>query len=446
MPSLDFFVKIVPFHSSSFIYELVTLVGFNLLIWGSVGVIRLIVEAMARMPWLRIMVQRLVPQRSTTRTLTKNDVAIIMAAYNEELVIAKSIRSLLVLVAPENIYIISDGSKDATADIARSFGVNVLEPENSGKAGALKKGIDHFQLAHRYVGVLFVDADTIISPTYLDYALPYLEDDRVAVVAGFAKTLWEPATTGFWNMFVLAHRERVYILVQYLIKYAQAWLGVSVTPIIPGFCSLYRASILPAIDIAAKGLVIEDYNMTFEVHRKHLGKIIMDPRVYGNTQDPDNIRDYYKQVRRWHLGFWQTLKRHGFSPSLFSAALLLYSAEVLLSTISLVLLPVVLLFIGVVAAVGVGNVGPVVGDIYTTLTGQYSILKGFLLLFAIDYAVSLVIGLLFRRPQYLWYGLGFLFMKYIDAWTFLTAFPRTFLVHSTGAWVPPTRRTIATNT
>ena len=446
MPSLDFLVKFVPFHSSSFIYELVTLVGFNLLIWGSVGLVRLAVEIFARIRGLKMLVRKLIPQRSTTRTLTKNDVAIIMAAYNEELVIAKSIRSLLVLVPPQNIYIISDGSKDNTAEIARSFGVNVLEPENSGKAGALKRGIDHFQLAQRYTGVLFVDADTIISPTYLDYALPYLEDDRVAVVAGFAKTLWEPATTGFWNMFILAHRERVYILVQYLIKYAQAWLGVSVTPIIPGFCSLYRASVLPSIDIAAKGLVIEDYNMTFEVHRKRLGKIIMDPRVYGNTQDPDNLRDYYKQVRRWHLGFWQTLKLHGFWPSLFSAALLLYSAEVLLSTLSLVLLPAVLVFIGVVAVLGVGNVSPWVYDLYTIFTQEYGILKGLLLLFAIDYAVSIIVALLFRRPQYLWYGLGFLFMKYIDAWTFLAAFPRTFLVHSTGAWVSPTRRTIATNT
>jgi cellulose synthase/poly-beta-1,6-N-acetylglucosamine synthase-like glycosyltransferase len=182
--------------------------------------------------------------------------------------------------------------------------------------------------------------------------------------------------------------------------------------------------------------------MTFEVHKKKLGKIIMDPKVYGNTQDPDNVHDYYKQVRRWHLGLWQTLRRHGFWASLFSVALAVYMAEVLLSTISLLLLPVALIFVGVVWLVGVQHVAPVLGHIYVSLTGPYNIVKGAGLLLVIDYTVSLLIGLIFKRPQYIWYGLGFMFMKYIDAWTFLAALPRAFLERSTGAWTSPARRAI----
>lgn len=437
MPSFGFWGSIhstLPWENSgfSFFYTIVLLIGCNLLLWGSIGLVRLVVTSTARL------LARLLPVPARPHTLTSRDVAVLMAAYNEELVIAKSIESLLRLVPAENIYIISDGSKDRTAQIAQDMGVHVYEPANSGKAGALQKGLTHFHLAERYVGVLFVDADTIISPDYLTYALPYLEDTRVAAVAGFAKTLWSPNTTTFGSLYVLAHRERVYLLVQYLIKYAQAWFGVSVTPIVPGFCSLYRASILEHIDIAAPGLVIEDYNMTFEVHKKKLGKVIMDHRVFGNTQDPDNFHDYYKQVRRWHLGFWQTVRRHGFWPSLFSFSLLLYIAEVLLSTASLVLLLPFLVAVGVYQLLG-----PQYGGFLSGVLGNVdlnAIWVGVAVLLCIDYLLSLAVAIIFRRPQYIWYGLAFIVLKYVDAWTFVSTFPRAFFERSSGAWISPVRR------
>ncbi|MBP9686795.1 MAG: glycosyltransferase family 2 protein [Candidatus Doudnabacteria bacterium] len=420
--------------SVSLFYTFVFIIGLNLLLWGSIGFVRLVVTSMAR--WL----SWFLPKRAYVSTLTRVDVAIIMPAYNEELVIARSIESLLKLVPAQNIYIISDGSTDRTADIARSMGVQVYEPDNSGKAGALCRGINHFQLASRYAAVLFVDADTIISPDYLKYALPYLEDARVAAVAGFAKTLWSPETTTFSGMFILAHRERVYILVQYLIKYAQAWFGVSMTPIVPGFCSLYRASILPQIDIAARGLVIEDYNMTFEIHKKKLGTVILDHRVYGNTQDPVTFQDYYKQVRRWHLGFWQTVRLHGFWPSLFSLTLLLYIAEVLLSTISLVAVPPLLL-----TAIAYQVFDPLQASFLSHVFGSVNmqaIWSGIALVLGVDYLLSVLVGIVFRRPQYLWYGLGFIILKYVDAWTFVSTLPRAFLERSSGVWISPVRRHI----
>ncbi len=423
-------------------YYVVVLFGLNLSVWGLIGLLRWVLELLGKISIFRKLFSAVYVRNPLRLQLQKEQVAVLLPAYNEELVIAKSLASLLAIVPAENIYVVSDGSKDNTADISRSLGVNVLELPNQGKAGALKDAIEYFELADRYVGVLFVDADTIISPDYLTYALPYLEDSRVAAVAGFARTLWQPEKASFSELFILAHRERVYLLAQYLLKYAQAWLPLSLTPIIPGFCSLYRASILKNIDIAATGLVIEDYNMTFEIHHNKLGKIILDTRVYGNTQDPHSLGDYYKQVRRWHLGLWQTIKRHGFWPSLFSLALLIYIAEVVLAALSLLILPFAVIFVVYIALIGSGSVAPWLGNIYDILTGPYNVFKFILVIFALDYGVSLIVGLLLRRPQYIWYGLGFLFMKYIDAWTFLVAFPRAFFEHSTGAWKSPARRHI----
>lgn len=430
------------FDIGSVLYYIVALFGLSLTVWAIVGLVRFLVQSLGQLPYARALVSGLLPKRAATAPLTPRDVAVIMPAYNEELVIARSIAALLQLVPVENIFIISDGSTDNTASVARSLGVHVLDLPNQGKAGALQSGIQHYKLAERFTGVLFVDADTIVSPDYLQYALPYLEDPRVAVVAGFAKTLWEPQTAKFWNLFLLAYRDRAYRLFQYLLKYGQAWLPVSVTHIVPGFCSLYRASILPKIHINAPGLVIEDFNMTFEVHKHKLGKIIMDPRVCGNTQDPDTLPEYIKQIRRWHLGLWQTIRRHGFWPSLFSAVLLLYMSEVILAAVSLLLIPIALVFVGVVAVLGPETVSPALASAYAYLTGPFNIVLAIVVVFLIDYAISIVIAVLLRRPQYLWYGLGFGAMRFVDAWAFLITFPRAFLEHSTGAWVSPTRRAI----
>src|SRR5690606_29605945 len=68
---------------------------------------------------------------------------------------------------------------------------------------------------------------------------------------------------------------------------------------------------------------------TRKIHHRRLGKIGFRPAAHATTQDPDNLPDSYRQVLRWHLGFWQTLRRHGLWRSGFCAALVLFVAEML---------------------------------------------------------------------------------------------------------------------
>jgi len=53
-------------------------------------------------------------------SLTTGDVAVLIPAHNEALVIEESLRSIMVLVPSENVHVVSDGSTDATVDIARA--------------------------------------------------------------------------------------------------------------------------------------------------------------------------------------------------------------------------------------------------------------------------------------------------------------------------------------
>jgi len=319
-----------------FVVILILVMGVNTALWGSVGLVRLISNRIRREP-----------PRPVKGQLQAKDVAILIAARNEELVIEDTIRSAAALVPLSNIFVASDDSKDATARIAGAKGINVVElVPNRGKAAALVAAIEHFGLAEKFEVVMLLDADTQLAPDYMETGLPFFDDPKVVAVAGRATTfLASPTRLG---QFLLAYRERFYVSIQYLLKFGQAARHINVVSIVPGFASMYRTRILSQIDISAPGLAIEDFNMTFEVHAKKLGRIAFHPKAaIAFTQDPETFRDYTKQLQRWTLGFWQTVRRHGFHVGTFWGALTLYIAELITSSIMMLLfLPLLFLSAG----------------------------------------------------------------------------------------------------
>jgi glycosyltransferase involved in cell wall biosynthesis len=85
-------------------------------------------------------------------------VAAVIPAYNEEATIADVVCTLRHVDLIDEIVVVSDGSQDRTAEVARTAGARVLEHrENLGKAGAMKTGFD---VTTGNV-VLFLDADLI---------------------------------------------------------------------------------------------------------------------------------------------------------------------------------------------------------------------------------------------------------------------------------------------
>lgn len=389
--------------------------GINFTVWGIAGLIRLVFPAQKK-------------YRSQSHDIiSPYDVAVIVPAHNEELVIENTIKGLLRLAPPENIYIVTSDfeKKDATADIARGFGVTVIElPPPLAKASKLQSTVNLLLAVEKYKAVLFVDADTILAPDYLTQALPFFEDPEVVAVAGHASTLWEPQKNTWLNQFILSYRERVYFFGQLFLKFGQSWKYINVCPIVPGFASVYRMSVLPFINIDPGGLVIEDFNMTFEVHHNNLGKIIYSPNVKAYTQDPDNLKDYFKQIKRWNLGFWQTVFRHGYWDSLFWYALIFFIFEVCFSTVLFLLFPVTLILILL-------NFG-------LSIPYEYELfLKG---IFIADYILTLIIAVLQERPRYLIFGLGFVFMRFVDSLAYFYSIPAAVFSKSTGYWVSPTRR------
>ncbi len=115
-------------------------------------------------------------------------VSIVLAAYNEEANVARRLDEMLARVAASGaageVVLVSDGSTDRTAEVARAFegrGVRVVElPANRGKAAALSEG------CAAATGEVLVFADA--RQTWAEDALPLLlenfADPAVGAVSG----------------------------------------------------------------------------------------------------------------------------------------------------------------------------------------------------------------------------------------------------------------------
>src|SRR5437660_6005365 len=135
--------------------------GVNFTIWGTVGFLRVVDNALDRFRRVprnagsaahrALRADRLIQAAANGglagstlasgggRILTVADVAVLMAAHNEEVVIDDSLAAITELVPPENVHVVSDASTDSTVDLALRHGVNVIETvTNVGKAGALE--------------------------------------------------------------------------------------------------------------------------------------------------------------------------------------------------------------------------------------------------------------------------------------------------------------------
>ncbi|MCI5727167.1 MAG: glycosyltransferase family 2 protein [Clostridium sp.] len=113
-------------------------------------------------------------KKETKNYTPKNSFAMIVAAHDEEVVIAKLIESMQKQNYPKELYdifVIADNCTDKTAEIARSYGVTVCERVNAEKRGkgyALEWMFEKlFNMEKQYDAVTIFDADNIVHKDFL---------------------------------------------------------------------------------------------------------------------------------------------------------------------------------------------------------------------------------------------------------------------------------------
>ncbi len=106
----------------------------------------------------------------------------IIPAYNEEATIGPVIEAAGAAEDVGEVIVVSDGSTDQTAGVARAYGAKVVELEaNSGKAAAMKAGL----LAAAHDVILFLDADLLgLRPDHVKKLIEPIASGRADVAVG----------------------------------------------------------------------------------------------------------------------------------------------------------------------------------------------------------------------------------------------------------------------
>src|SRR4051812_32129583 len=124
--------------------------------------------------------------------------------------------------------------------------------------------------------------------------------------------MWQPRGGTPFGQLLLAYPDCVVYWGQTFLKYGPAWRPADAVLGGGGFACVVGTNGLRRADIATPGLVVEDLNMTFEVHKQRLGRIAYLPNAaVAYTQDPAVLSDYVRQVKRWALALWQGVRRQG---------------------------------------------------------------------------------------------------------------------------------------
>ncbi len=148
--------------------------------------IAVIVYAYFLYPAIIVVWARLFPRRVEKR-YRQVPVSVVIAARNEEANISARIENLLAQEYPHallEVVVVSDGSVDRTAELARHFashGVNVIECSSPvGKAAALNIGV----ASATHSIVVFADARQRFSPNAIAELVSVFHDESVGAVSG----------------------------------------------------------------------------------------------------------------------------------------------------------------------------------------------------------------------------------------------------------------------
>jgi cellulose synthase/poly-beta-1,6-N-acetylglucosamine synthase-like glycosyltransferase/spore germination protein YaaH/peptidoglycan/xylan/chitin deacetylase (PgdA/CDA1 family) len=232
----------------------------------------------------------------------KPRVSVLIPAYNEESVIADTVRSALASDYPKlEVIVVDDGSIDRTAEIVREdFGrdprVRLLLQPNRGKPSALNNGLSE---ATGEI-VVSIDADTIVDPQAICLLIRHFANPNVGAVAGNVKVINR-------NRWLTRWQALEYITSQNLEK--RAFDLLNCIPVVPGAVGAWRADLLRSNGGFSGDTVAEDTDLTLTIRRQGW-KILYDEEAIGRTEVPETVDTLVRQRFRWTFGTLQAIWKH----------------------------------------------------------------------------------------------------------------------------------------
>jgi len=237
----------------------------------------------------------------TKRKRLKNfsRVSVVIPAFNEEMSIKESIRSVLQLDYPKDkleVIAVNDGSTDSTAKKIKETikenpdrDIKLINKKNGGKGSALNAGLkiakgDYF---------VCLDADSFVQRNALKKLLPHFHKEEVAAVLPALKVSKKQ------NNLLQKMQHYEYIVNMF---YKELMSKLDCIRVTPGPFSVYKTSILKKVGgFDENRNLTEDLEMALRLQSHHY-KIIQILRTHVTTIAPATLREVYKQRNRWYKG------------------------------------------------------------------------------------------------------------------------------------------------
>jgi len=232
-------------------------------------------------------------------------VAVLIPAYNEEKVIARTIRSVLMSNYKNiRVIVIDDGSKDNTTKVATETyakeiaegKVTVLTKPNGGKADALNYALNHFD-EEIYVGI---DADGVIAHDAITRLVPHFANPHIAAVAGNIKV---GNRVNLWTRWQALE----YITSQNFERRALDLFDVVM--VVPGAIGAWRTAAVKAGGCYHPDTVAEDADLTMNLLEQGYA-VIYEDQALAFTEAPTNANGLARQRFRWSFGILQAVYKH----------------------------------------------------------------------------------------------------------------------------------------
>lgn len=248
---------------------------------------------------LLLVALRLVAASPVLRAPVTPSVSILIAAHNEAGIIARKLETTLALDYPQpQIILSSDGSTDATAEIARRYAASGVEVIESAERGGKGRALNRAAAAARGDILLISDANAFPEPDALRRLAEYFADPAVGCVSGAVS-----ARTDADRPSPVAGSEGLYWRYEGFIKQSESAIA-SATGVVGSLLAIRRELFEPV----PEGVVNDDSHLMHAVLRQGR-RSIYAPEARAWRLPSRSAADERGRRARIAAGRWQHLTR-----------------------------------------------------------------------------------------------------------------------------------------